>query len=158
MKSSVRFIARRGPFVFSIGLIWACCLALLAWIAAGWLWSVTAPARTALPIAENVDPVAAAHAISARHLMGVSPRSGTAKENALPALRLVGAMTAGGGRAGFGVFVEPGKPARAVLEGEELQPGVRLVRIEPDRAVIRYGGVTQSIPLVSASANARTKP
>jgi general secretion pathway protein C len=133
------------PIVGTV-VIWGCSLALAAWIASGWFWDRAAPAIVQLPTTSLVDPVAASQAIASRHLMGVATVQATGSEGN-NSYRLLGLMTSSPGEPGFAILAEGGKGALVVVEGEEIVPGLKLIRILPDQVVVGRDGNTESISL-----------
>jgi len=119
-------------------IAWFCAVAFFCWIAAHWLWRAFEPAATPAPIRETADWSAA---ILSGRAFGFA-RTETAASPVVPAvppatarLRLMGIAREAGPR--------EGPASRALLKidnkrylwlraGEELEPGLKLVAIEPD--------------------------
>ena len=130
---------------------WTAVFLLAAWIIAGWLWDLAAPAPYAPPLAASADAQKAADAVAARHWFGsaaVAPGTG---EHAA-SYQLLGAMTGSGNKPGFAIISENGRPPVPVLEGEEFAPGVRLERVLPRAVELRRQGTTERLELPEKSA------
>jgi hypothetical protein len=127
-------------------VIWSCSLALAAWVASGWFWNRAAPAIVQLPTTSLVDPVAASQAIASRHLMGVATVQATGSEGQ-NSYHLLGLMTSSPGAPGFAILADSGKGTLVVVEGDEIVPGLELIKILPDKVVVGRDGNTESISL-----------
>jgi hypothetical protein len=130
---------------------WAAVFLLAAWIIAGWIWDLAAPAPYAPPLAVAADSQKAADAVAARHWFGsdaVAPGDG----KHVASYQLLGAMTGSGNKPGFAIISETGKPPMPVVEGEEFAPGVRLERVLPRAVEVRRQGATERLELPEKSA------
>lgn len=125
---------------------WLVVVAVAAWLLAGWIWVLTAPAVFVAPVATPVEPVAAAAAVADRHWFGGSSAAPAAEQSA-GRFRLFGAMTGHDGRPGMAVIGEEGKPALPVVEGEEFVPGVRLQRVLPRAVELQRQGRGERLEL-----------
>jgi general secretion pathway protein C len=139
-------MTRRGGMAVVVGVSWLSSLTLAAWIASGWFWDRAAPAIVQLPTTSLVDPVAASQAIASRHLMGVATVQSTGSEGN-NSYRLLGLMTSSPGAPGFAILAEGGKGSLVVVEGEEIAPGLKLMKILPDQVVVGRDGNTEGISL-----------
>lgn len=61
------------------------------------------------------------------------------------AVRLTGVVAASGGRRGHAVLRLDGKRTVAVLEGEDVEPGVRLVEVHADHIVLERNGARETL-------------
>ena len=113
---------------------------LLGVVAAYWSWAFLAPAPTprAPPLADS-----AGSSSSARGLFG-SVKDGAAAA-ASSAVRLTGVVAASGGRRGHAVLRLDGKRTVAVLQGEDVEPGLRLAEVHADRIVLERNGVRETL-------------
>jgi general secretion pathway protein C len=116
---------------------------LLAWVAARWTWVFLAPPAGAPAAAAGggIDLAAAARLFggTAPPGTGVAPGTGTG-------LRLKGVVAPTPASTGSAVFNAGGKDI-AVMLGGEVQPGVKLVAIDRDHAVVSRAGVRERIDL-----------
>jgi general secretion pathway protein C len=72
------------------------------------------------------------------------------------AIRLLGVVAASGGRRGYAVVQLEAKQILAVLEGEDVTPGLRLAEVHPDHVILDRGGVRETLawPVKKGSAPA----
>lgn len=124
-------------------LVTAALVLALAWVLARWTWVFLAPptVATAAPAAAAVDLAAVA-----RLFGGLAPTGPSAPAGSSSGLRLKGVIAPSPADGGSAVFNAGGKDI-AVLLGGEVQPGVKLVAVEPDHAVVSRGGVRERIDL-----------
>ena len=118
-------------------------IAVLAWLAAGLFWNLTAPATPEPATAVNTDPTDVAQLIAARHLFGEAPAHGAAGAVATGAanIKLHGVVApARPGQIAIAILSSQGKPAVAVRVGEEIVPGVILHRVLPRSVEIDQRG------------------
>jgi hypothetical protein len=125
-----------SPARWALPLAWVLVLALAAWFLVGWFWRFVLPPPPALVHADRPDPVAAVAAITPWQLFGL-PAPAKPQALAVPdnPATIWGVMTAGGGRPGVALLGE-GEKARAVVEGEDIRPGLRLSRVLPDGVIV----------------------
>ena len=124
-------------------LVTAALVLALAWVLARWTWVFVAPpsVATAAPAAAAVDLAAVA-----RLFGGAAPAGPSAPAGSSSGLRLKGVIAPSPANGGSAVFNAGGKDV-AVILGGEVQPGVKLVAVEPDHAVVSRGGVRERIDL-----------
>ena len=60
-------------------------------------------------------------------------------------MRLTGVVAASGGRRGHAVLRLDGKKTVAVLEGDEVEPGLRLAEIHVDHIVLERNGARETV-------------
>ena len=113
---------------------------LLGMVAAYWSWAFLAPAPAprAPPLAEY-----AGSSSSARGLFG-SVKVGAAAATS-SAVRLTGVVAASSGRRGHAVLRLDGKKTLAVLQGEDVEPGLRLAEVHADHIVLERNGVRETL-------------
>jgi hypothetical protein len=141
------WLLRRWPAI-ATGSVWGISFLLAAWIVSGWLWDRIAPAALYFSPVLETDPVAAAHSVAARHLLGVPNTQSTSGDTpGRTSFRLLGLMTASGRWPGFAILSQGGKESLVVMEGEEIVPGVSLLKVLSDQAVIGRDGSTESLTL-----------
>jgi general secretion pathway protein C len=131
---------RHGPFGTLVTLL---LVIALAWLLARWTWVFVAPPPAAASGAGSggVDLGAVAR------LFGAAPPSGAgASSGASSGIRLKGVVAPWRGDEGSAVFNLGGRDI-AVSIGGELQPGVTLVAVERDHAVIARAGVRERVDL-----------
>ncbi len=115
-------------------------LALLGAVLAYWTWAWLAPSPAPRAPAA-VEP--ASKPLSAGGLFG-SVRQG-AGSAASSAVRLMGVVAASGGRRGHAVLRLDAKKTVAVLQGEEVEPGLRLAEVHADRIVLERNGARETL-------------
>lgn len=144
------FAALSSKFVSAsaAAVAWALALAFAAWVVSGWFWDRAAPAAAYFQTVLETDPVAVAHAVAAKHLMGV-PKAQPEEKSAgsRGPFRLLGLMTASDRWPGFAILSQHDKESLVVMEGEEILPGVSLLKVMPDQVVIGRDGTTESLLL-----------
>ena len=110
-------------------------MALLAVVLAYWSWVWLAPAAAARApaVADSATGVSAATALfgSAKQGAGAAASS---------SIRLVGVVAASGKRRGHAVLRLDAKKTVAVLEGEDIEPGLRLAEVHVDHIVLERNG------------------
>lgn len=120
----------------------------LAWVLAKWTWVFVAPpaATAAAPAGSGVDLAEVAK------LFGGSAPAGAASPVAGGSgLRLKGVVAPSPANIGSAVFNAGGRDV-AVALGGEVQPGVKLVAVERDHAVVSRAGVRERIDLETRMA------
>jgi type II secretory pathway component PulC len=128
-------------------------------LATGWFWRLAAPEPVVLVTQQITDPQAAARSISQRHLFGDGgAATGSAAAPAARSFTLLGAMTAGGRQPGFAILSEPGKTPVAVLEGEEITPGVTLAKVSANKVTIVRNGQNETLELVTRPSSSAPTP
>jgi general secretion pathway protein C len=111
-------------------------LALLGVVLAYWTWVWLAPAAAARAPAA---PESAASSVSSAGLFG----SASAGAAASGSIRLIGVVAAWGDRRGHAVLRLDGKTTVAVLQGADIEPGVRLAEVHVDHIVIERSGARE---------------
>jgi general secretion pathway protein C len=113
-------------------------LALLGVVLAYWSWVWLAPAAAARAPAA---PYIASTATSADGLFGSARQgSGAAASGSIRLLGVAAASVEGRGRA---VLRLDGKKTVSVLQGEEIEPGLRLVEVHVDHVVVERNGARE---------------
>jgi len=126
-------------------------LAFLGVVLAYWSWVWFAP--SAAPRAPAAVQLAG-RASAAGGLFGVALQGSGATAAAAAgagALRLMGVMAAAGGQGGQAVLRLDGKRSLAVLEGEDIVPGLRLAEVHVDHIVLERNGVRETLALPEKS-------
>ena len=115
-------------------------MALLGVVLAYWSWVWLAPA-----VAARAPPApdAVSGTSAAAGLFGI-PKQG-AGTAAPGSIRLMGVVAASGERRGHAVLRLDGKKTVAVLQGEEVEPGLRLVEIHVDHVVLQRDGARETL-------------
>jgi len=117
-------------------------LALLGVVAAYWSWAWLAPRPAPrAPAAAQ----AAGDTSSAGALFGAP--TGEARAAATGALRLTGVVAASGGRPGHALLRLEAKQTIAVLQGEEIEPGLRLAEVHAGHVVLERDGARETLAL-----------
>ncbi len=105
-----------------------------------WAWLAPPPAPRAPAAAE-----AAGRASSADGLFGsVKPGPGAAAA-ASNAVRLMGIVAASAGRRGHAVLRLDAKKTVAVLQGEDVEPGLRLAEVHADYIILERNGARETL-------------
>jgi general secretion pathway protein C len=113
-------------------------IALLGAVLAYWSWIWLAPAAAARAPAA-VD--AANGTTTANGLFGVARQGAGAAASG--SIRLIGVMAASGSRRGHAVLRMDGKTTVAVLQGDEIEPGLRLAEVHVDHIVMERSGARE---------------
>jgi general secretion pathway protein C len=115
-------------------------LALLGVVLAYWTWVWLAPAVAARAPAV---PEAASSASSAAGLFGSAKQGSVAA--APGSIRLMGVVAASGERPGHAVLRLDAKKTVAVLQGEDVEPGLRLAEVHVDHVVLERNGARETL-------------
>jgi len=110
---------------------------LLGVVLAYWSWAWLAPAAAARAPA---IPDAARQTSSAEGLFGTAKASSSAST-----VRLTGVVAASEGRLGHAVLRLDGKKTVAVLQGQDIEPGLRLAEVHADRIVLERNGARETL-------------
>ena len=116
-------------------------LALLGVVLAYWSWVWLAPASAARAPAV---PDTASSASSAAGLFG-SAKQGPGAAAAAGSIRLLGVVAASGERPGHAVLRLDAKKTVAVLQGEDVEPGLRLAEVHVDHVVLERNGARETL-------------
>ena len=118
----------------------------LAALCAVWLWKLAGPREVARAPAIGAADTGSDLAAAGR-LFGVPPvqaKSASAGADALADVILKGIYRTRAGEGGFVVVQVGNQPPRAIFAGAEIKPGLKLLRLEADRAVfVREGAEAQ---------------
>ena len=115
-------------------------LALLGVVLAYWSWAWLAPPAAArAPAAAEM----AGRTSSAGGLFGNAKQGPGAAASS--AVRLMGVVAASGGRRGHAVLRLDGKKTVAVLQGEDVEPGLRLAEVHVDHIVLERNGARETL-------------
>ncbi|MCK9537924.1 type II secretion system protein N [Dokdonella sp.] len=141
-------------------LPWLACAVLAA--LAVWQLARIVPQRVPRASVQDVpgasaspEPAPPPHrSIASWHLFGTAPAdraggAGAAGAAGSPTLSLIlrGTLAEADPKAGVAVLGDAGSAERAVRVGEEVEPGIRLIAVYPDRAVFSQGGAEQTLHL-----------
>jgi len=114
-------------------------LALLGAVLAYWSWAWLAP---------RPAPRAPAAVETAGRTSSAGGLFRTAKEgpgSVSSAVRLMGVVAASGGRRGHAVLRLDAKKTVAVLQGEDVEPGLRLAEVHVDHIVLERNGARETL-------------
>lgn len=127
-------------------LAWGLALVLSAWVGTELFWRFSTPPAPGLPLASPADPMAAAEAVSGRHMMGMAAEQAPA---AIPIARVTvhAVVTGSQGRPGWAVLSLDGGPQEGFVEGQEIRPGLALAAVRGSGVDIARAGTRQSLPL-----------
>jgi general secretion pathway protein C len=110
---------------------------LLGVVLAYWSWAWLAPAAAArAPALAEATPQSA----SAAGLFGTAKAASSASS-----VRLTGVVAATGERRGHAVLRLDGKKTVAIVQGEEIEPGLRLAEVHPNRIVLERNGARETL-------------
>jgi general secretion pathway protein C len=123
-------------------IVLAALVLVLAYQLAYWTWVFVAPAPRAAVTETRADVDYDAIA----RLFGASPPGSTAVASS-SSLRLKGVIAPTPGVAASAIFSTGAGKDLAVYLDNEVQPGVKLVEVHPDHAVVSRGGVRERIDL-----------
>lgn len=137
-----------GTFLV-IGLVLA-----LAWELAYWTWVFVAPPSIA-SAARNADEVDLA---AIARLFGASAPAASPSSAPSSGLRLKGVIAPTPGVAASAIFSTGSGKDIAVFIDRELQPGVKLVEVNPDHVVVSRAGARERIDLETRRAGAGPGP
>ncbi len=121
-------------------------LALLGVVLAYWSWALLAPPPVPRAPAAVETP---GRTSSAGGLFGSVKQGQGATAAASTAVRLMGVVAASGGRSGnrlgHAVLRLDGKKTVAVLQGEDVEPGLRLAEVHVDHIVLERNGARETL-------------
>jgi general secretion pathway protein C len=110
---------------------------LLGVVLAYWSWAWLAPAAAArAPAVAEAAPQTS----SADGLFGIAKASSSAST-----VRLTGVVAASEGRRGHAVLRLDGKKTVAILQGEDVEPGLRLAEVHVDHVVLERNGARETL-------------
>lgn len=135
-----RIAQNKAPLAFA----WTLAVAALAWPIGSALARFAAPAPVPFAAtAPRLTPQEASRIVGEHKLFGEAAvaSSGAAASGAV---QLIGLMT---GPQGFALVSDGATPVRPVVAGEEMSPGVRVVRIQARAIEIDAGGQVQVVRL-----------
>lgn len=146
------WLAQVGIAAAVAGVVWT--LLQLLWLGLG--WSAPLPEAIALPpVQEHRAPAAS---LGSWHLFGNSklltdPRAlAQSAPTTTLAVTLTGVMASNNPRSGVAfIAADDGEP-RKVRVGDEIQAGVLLDQVYPDRVILSRGGNLESLPLREAGS------
>jgi general secretion pathway protein C len=113
--------------------------ALLGVVLAYWSWAWLAP-----PAAARA-PAVLELATGGSSTSGLFGKAQQAAPAAAGNVQLMGVLAASGGRRGHAVLRLDGKKTLAVLQGEEVEPGVRLAEVRADGVVLERNGARETL-------------
>lgn len=124
-------------------LVVAALVVVLAWQLAHWTWVFLAPPATSAPAPDSPADLA----VAARLFNGTLSGASTASAAAASSLRLKGVVAPVPGTAASAIFnLGSGKDV-SIFIGNEVQPGVKLVEVLPDAAIVSRAGARERIEL-----------
>ena len=128
-------------------------IALIAWFGAGLVWLILAP-RATPPVAAPARVKTSAAVLDMTPLVtlfGGRQAEGEASASSL-SVKLRGVIAARDDQPAVAIFERNGAPALALRTGEELEPGVRLIEVAADHAVVDNHGRHERIELDATAA------
>lgn len=117
-------------------------LALLGVVLAYWSWVWLAPS----PAPRAPAAVEIAGRTSSASGLFRNAKDGPGAAAAAPStMRLMGLVAASAGRRGYAVLRLDAKKTVAVLQGEEVEPGLRLAEVDVDHIVLERNGARETL-------------
>ena len=129
------------PQTAVIALANVAALAVLGIVAAYWTWGWLAPRPS--PRAQAAAD--AGGGTRAAALFGNLQRDQTGSAQTGMAIRLLGIVAATAGHRGYAVMQLEAKDILAVLEGDEIAPGITLAKVGIDHVVLERGGIRETL-------------
>ncbi len=120
-------------------------LVVLAWMGAGLFWQIFAPRSPQVRLAPPVQPLPAQQ-MAWNNAPVWFGQAAVATGPTTLAAQLI-AVIAGGDSYSAAIFTSLGAEPVAAKVGQELQPGVKLLRVTRDHAEVSHNGRTENIPL-----------
>ncbi|MBI4293777.1 MAG: general secretion pathway protein [Betaproteobacteria bacterium] len=117
-------------------------MVLLGLTLAYWTWSWFAP-RAEPRVQAAAEP--AGNAASASGLFGRVPRNRNAAAPTGMAIKLLGLVTSSRSESGYAVVQLEAKENRAVREGADVAPGIRLAEVHADHIILERNGVRETL-------------
>lgn len=126
-------------------------LLVFAGVIAHWVVGLATPPSAARPAVSPLSAGEAARAVSSRHLFGVAdkaaPVGNAAVTDEAGSVRLLGVASSGPQGGGFAIVSLDGKAAVAVVQGQEIAPGMRLEKVSASEIEYRRGGQLRRLAL-----------
>jgi general secretion pathway protein C len=117
-------------------------VALLGAVLAYWSWAWLAPP----PAARAPAAVEAAGRTSSAAGLFRTAKEGSGPDGAASsAVRLMGVVAASGSRRGHAVLRLDSKKTVAVLQGEDIEPGLRLAEVHVDHIILERNGARETL-------------
>lgn len=126
----------------AVPLLTLASVALLGVVLAYWTWVWFAPPAE---LRARPAPFQGSGVAPAGGIFGVAQRKPTTAVPTGIAIRLLGVVAASGGQPGYAVVQLDAKRILAVLEGDEVDPGVRLAEVHPDHVILERGGARERL-------------
>lgn len=131
---------------------WVIVFAALAWLLGNTVVQLSAPAQLPYaPTTEPLTPAVASQRIAEQELFGTR----SSDSGALSNLHLIGVVT---GPKGFALIQDSGKAVQAYIPGEEIVPGVRLVKLSADSVEVLNGQQRQQLELARTERSVEQGP
>ncbi|KPC50305.1 type II secretion system protein N [Amantichitinum ursilacus] len=127
-------------------------LVVLAWTGAGLFWQIFAPHSPQVRLAPPIQPLPAQQ-MAWNNAPVWFGQAAVATGPTTLAAQLI-AVIAGGDSYSAAIFTGLGPDPVAAKVGQELQPGVKLLKVTRDHVEVDNGGHTENIPLQGADASA----
>lgn len=117
-------------------------LAVLGLVLAYWIgaWLAAPP----VPVTRGTGEVEGNVAV-ASDLFGIAQREHHIAAPAGIAIKLLGVVAASPGRQGYAIMQLDSKEILAVLEGEDITPGVQLTEVHPNHIVLERNGLRETL-------------
>jgi len=117
-------------------------LAILGLVFAYWIWAwfSTRPVPVTPISSETGGNIAVAN-----DLFGVAQREQNFAAPSGMSVKLLGVVAASAGRRGYAIMQLDSKDILAVLEGEDIVPGVRLTEVHPNHIILERNGLLETL-------------
>lgn len=113
-----------------------------------WLWFIAPVPEPRSRLVPEWDK----NLVAAHDLFGtIQPEQNLVVPAAGIGIKLLGVVAASGGRGGYAVILLDAGQIVAVLEGEDIAPGVRLAEVQPNQVVLERNGLNEALALPVAA-------
>jgi len=116
-----------------------------------WFGALVSPVKSPRPFLPIATSAELARSVQSRHLFGVSDGSisKAGSDASVDGLRLQGVASDGVSGKSFAIISVAGKPPQTFVEGQELSPGIQLLRVMGAGVELSIGGVIHTLPIES---------
>jgi Type II secretion system protein C len=134
-----------------VSLCWLGALAISAWIASGWYWRLQSTPSQSSIAASAADPQVAAQDIASRQLFGAPAVAAATTAAPPPSLVVIGVQTRWGNLPGFAIVRDGSNPSQSWVEGDNITPGIKLIKVRADGIEVERSGSKEFIAMNAAS-------
>lgn len=122
-------------------------LMLLSWTLGYWasLWAAIPEAEPPARISAQAVGPPEDSLSTASGLFGIVQPEQPIAASSVISVKLLGVAAAPGGRRGHAILLLDETEVHAVLEGEDITPGIRLAEVLPDHAILERNGMRETL-------------